>query len=203
MSVTPPNPYGIEPPFPRDGAHRPPGVDFHKHAVPPPPIVAYAGTGALGPVSPLRTRTSGLSAALGWAMLVTGVLIALAAALPWGHIRMVDGTTCLVRGFDDGNCGRYTDTDYDLGVLTIVLSVPVVVLGLLRGCIRARGMALGAAVACLVLGVLVTLLAAIAPSGPDGLPASAHFSIAYGTWLTLALGCALVIVSIWGIVRHR
>lgn len=231
MPETPSNPYGVEPPFPRQDADQAPAVDLHKQAAPPPPwppvppvppLAAYpptayppapygtspqqawgAGTVAYGPGGRVRTRTSGLSAALGWAMLVIGALVIVAAILPWGHIQLADGTACGVRGFDDGNCGPYDDSAYNLGALTILLSVPVIVLGLLRGCIRRAGMALGAAIPCLVLGLLVTLLGAVAPNAPDGLPPSAHFSISYGAWLTLGLGVALVVVSIWGIVRRR
>lgn len=150
---------------------------------------------------PVR-RTSALTAAVGWAMLGLGVLVVMAAFLPWGHVHLANGTTCRVRGVDDGNCGSRI-ADYDLGVLTITLSIPVLVLGLLRGCIRRSGMALGAAISCVVLGLLVTLVSAVGPTGPDGMPSGASFSASYGIWLTFTLGLALVGIGIWGIIKRN
>lgn len=150
-----------------------------------------------------RPRTSGAAAGLGWAIAVLGVLVAVAAFVTWGHVHLADGTSCRVRGFDDGNCGRYTDNAYNLGVATTMLSIPIIVMGVLRGCVRRRGLSLATAIVGLVLGALVALIGIDGTTAPDGLPASARFASSTGVWLTLALGIVLVVVSVAGIVKRR
>lgn len=226
MSSMPPNPYGVQPPFGPpgigNGAHpespEPNGpthaVSFNKEgparpyaaAVEPPPLPGYwpppAWHPGYSPAWPATRRTSALSGALGCAMFMLGAFVIAAAFLPWGHVHLPGGTTCLVRGIDDAACESYR-ADYDLGFLTIVLAIPVFVLGLLRACIRRSGMALGAAVTCLVLGLAITVVGGTGAADPEDLPVGADFSVSYGTWLTLGLGIALTIASIWGIVKRH
>lgn len=164
----------------------------------------YPGGAAPWQSPPPRPRTSGMTARLGWMLLVLGILTILTSALPWGTVHLASGQSCRVLGVDSGACGPHSGSaDYNLGILTIILSVPVIVMGLLRGCVRRTGLALAAGIVGLVLGCLIALLAAVGLTGPDGLPSSTRFSTDYGVWLTLTLAVLLIGASIWAIVKRR
>lgn len=136
--------------------------------------------GESDPVSDLARNVS-------WVMLTAAAVVMISAFLPWFEVMGIS-----VDGIGGEDVGGAKD-----GALTLLLSIPVLVLAILR--VNGKAM-LGAAITAVVMGALVTLIAIADMSDIEDFPSA---SIKVGLWLTLVGGIAMGVGGIVGIVRRR
>lgn len=135
---------------------------------------------------------------LGWVIGGFGLLIVLAAFLPW----------LTIPGFSVSGLGGHGAGTKD-GVVTLPLGLIAAGLGLARGvATRRSGLQLTAAIIALVIGVIVAItgLVDIGSVGNQNNLSEAfggvHVSVGFGLILTLLAGIGLTISSIIGVVKR-
>ena len=177
----PPIPPPYQPPAPQPGSQ----VPYRTQGMPPPPYqpvpaASYppgAGTG--------QQPVSQLTRIIGWILAGLGSVVFISAFLPWVSVLGLS-----VAGVADGQGD---------GILTLLLSLPVIGLGVVRGAIgRVSGWSLAAAITAVVCGGLTALIALVDTvriADTIGSPGA-------GLILTLFGGGALVGVGVWGLIQR-
>lgn len=166
---------------------------------PPPAVPSAAGAAAGGPFAPPTTapvvaaaNVAGTSSARhpsGIVLLVSGIVVAIAALLPWATASSF-GVSITKNG---------TEGD---GVLTLLLGIGIAVLGWMGGASRGRALSIGA----LVGAALVALIAIYDTADIARVAGESGFvsvSVGIGLWITVLAGLVAVGFAIWQLATRR